>query len=459
MGDTAIIATGYNYPFWDPPMFDAWIDQMIATLKQAGAKFLFWVTLREVKPQYISASAWRQIQPYYWYFPEVNQHLRDATVRHPDLKLIDWAAVADRPGITYDAIHLNAEGAALMASLVKDAVDGIGRLEKGHELAIDVAGRPDVPDDATAAALNLTTTTGHALGFVTVYPCGEAPPDTSNANFVPLATSANLVVSRLGNGKVCITTSQDVHVIADLVGYFPATSGVSAVKPMRLVDTRAGNGDVRLTAGGALTLPVTTAGNGPAGASAAVLNVTAAGADGPGFLTVYPCNAARPDASNVNYLGDDAVPNLTVAALDGQGQTCIATSTATDVVVDLLGWFPDSSVYAAMTPTRLLDTRQTSIFPGGPLAAGTVRTLHVADPSVTRAAVLNVTATSAARRGLRDRLPVWRGNAERVEPQSGASARHGQPGLHRSRRPRRRVLRERSRHRSRRRRAGDVPGG
>jgi hypothetical protein len=395
VGETAIIATGYNYPYWNPPMFDAWVDQMIATLKQAGAKYLFWVTLREVKPQYISASAWRGIQPYYWYFPEVNQHLRDATVRHPDLKLIDWAAVADRPGITYDAIHLNPTGAALMASLVKDAVDGIGRLEKGHELAIDVAGRPDVPDDAKAAVLNVTTTTGHAQGFVTAYPCGEAPPNTSNTNFVPLATAANLVVSRLGNGKVCITASEDVHVVADLVGYFPAASGFAAVKPMRLVDTRTGPPGTRLTAGGVLTLSVTTTGNGPAGARAAVLNVTAAGADGPGYLTVYPCDVARPDASNVNYLGGDAVPNLTVAPLDSQGRACIATSAAADVVVDLLGWFAGPSTYNAVTPTRLLDTRQATTFPGGPLVGGKARTLHVADPAVTRAAVLNVTAANA----------------------------------------------------------------
>ena len=36
VGDVAIIATGYNYPYWSPPTFDAWVDQMIATLKQAG---------------------------------------------------------------------------------------------------------------------------------------------------------------------------------------------------------------------------------------------------------------------------------------------------------------------------------------------------------------------------------------------------------------------------------------
>ena len=83
---------------------------MVRTLLEAGVKHVFWVTLREVKPQYITAGAWRQIQPYYWYFPTVNEHLERALGAHPHLSLIDWAAVADRPGLTYDAIHLNTPG-------------------------------------------------------------------------------------------------------------------------------------------------------------------------------------------------------------------------------------------------------------------------------------------------------------------------------------------------------------
>ena len=94
---------------------------MIATLRAAGAAHILWVTLREVKPQYITASAWRQVQPYYWYFPTVNAHLRAALARHPDLSLADWAAVADRPGLTYDAIHLNTAGAALYAATIAEA--------------------------------------------------------------------------------------------------------------------------------------------------------------------------------------------------------------------------------------------------------------------------------------------------------------------------------------------------
>ena len=86
-GDYAIVAAGYNYPYWDPARFDRSIDAMIATLLEAGVKHVFWVTLREVKPQYISPGAWRQIQPYYWYFPTVNDHLETALARHPDLSL------------------------------------------------------------------------------------------------------------------------------------------------------------------------------------------------------------------------------------------------------------------------------------------------------------------------------------------------------------------------------------
>ena len=111
LGDYGVIAGGYNYPYWDPDRFDRSIDSIIRAFEERGVKHVFWVTLREVKPQYITAGAWNQVQPYYWYFPTVNDHLERAVDRHPNLTLIDWAAVADRSGITYDAIHLNTTGA------------------------------------------------------------------------------------------------------------------------------------------------------------------------------------------------------------------------------------------------------------------------------------------------------------------------------------------------------------
>ncbi|MGI9645945.1 MAG: hypothetical protein ACR2O6_11615, partial [Ilumatobacteraceae bacterium] len=125
IGEHVVMAVGYNFEFWDHDLFDRSVDQIIEYLEGQGAEHIYWVTLREVKPQYISPAAWNQIQPYYWYFPDVNERLRAAVERHPDLTLVDWAANADRTGITYDAIHLNNTGAALYAGLIAEAVDSV----------------------------------------------------------------------------------------------------------------------------------------------------------------------------------------------------------------------------------------------------------------------------------------------------------------------------------------------
>ena len=67
--EVTVVATGYNYPFWDPARFDRSVDAMVDTLVAKGVRQVIWVTLREVKPQYVSAGAWHDVQPYYWYFP------------------------------------------------------------------------------------------------------------------------------------------------------------------------------------------------------------------------------------------------------------------------------------------------------------------------------------------------------------------------------------------------------
>ena len=172
-GDHVVIAAGYNYPYWDPVRFDQAIDATIATLTRAGVKHIYWVTLRDVKPQFVSAAGWRQVQPYYWYFPTVNQHLERALSRHPGLTLIDWAAVADRPGITYDAIHLNRTGAELYSSLISQAVtDAQTRPANESITRIKVADRSAVAaGEVTAVAVNLTSVRGRTQGYLSAFPC------------------------------------------------------------------------------------------------------------------------------------------------------------------------------------------------------------------------------------------------------------------------------------------------
>ena len=221
-----------------------------------------------------------------------------------------------------------------------------------------MAGAVGVPADASAVVVNVTATEPDGPGYLTVYPCGTPPPLASNVNYVAGQNVPNLVIARLGaDGKVCIFSLAPTHVVADVSGWFPAGHAYQSLSPVRLVDTRTGLGapPEKVPAGGTLTVAVTGQGIG-ADAAAVVLNVTATEPEGPGYLTVYPCGAARPVASNVNYDVGQNVPNLVTAAVGADGTVCIFSLTATHVVVDANGWFPDASAYKAVSPVRVLDT-------------------------------------------------------------------------------------------------------
>jgi hypothetical protein len=61
---------------------------------------------------------------------------------------------------------------------------------------------------------------------------------------------------------------------------------------------------------------------------------------GPGFVTVFPCGAARPNAAAVNVTARATVTNLAVAPLSAQGTVCVYSMVRTHLVVDVLGHHP-----------------------------------------------------------------------------------------------------------------------
>jgi len=80
-----------------------------------------------------------------------------------------------------------------------------------------------IPPTATGIIVNVTVAAPEAPGFLTVFPCGTAPPVVSNLNYVAGQTIPNLVAVKLsGDGRVCFSTFQETEVIADVVGYFTA---------------------------------------------------------------------------------------------------------------------------------------------------------------------------------------------------------------------------------------------
>lgn len=196
-------------------------------------------------------------------------------------------------------------------------------------------------------------------------------------------------------------------------GYTPLAS------PVRLLDTRVGpssfdgreqwdgrhgspDAPVRLPVGGRAGVPV--------GASSVILNVTATGTTESGYVTVYPCDATLPTASNLNYAAGDTIANSVVVRVPADGLVCLAADGDTHLIADVAGYFADSSVLVPLgAPSRLLDTRTGASaadgredWDGAHDAASPVRlpvTGRAGVPAGVASVVLNVTATDVEAEG------------------------------------------------------------
>jgi hypothetical protein len=219
-------------------------------------------------------------------------------------------------------------------------------------LRLQVTGAGGIPATATAVTMNVTITGPDAGGYLTVYPCDQPVPDASNLNFVTGQDVPNLVTVKLAaDGSVCLRPSARTHVVADVGMWFGTggTDGFYHVSPERVLDTRdlrpAGprpgrpgpNSSPELKFGSPLT-------DGLTDIHAVVMNTTVTGSAAAGYLTVFPCDRPQPDASNLNFLAGQDVPNLVAVKVSAANSVCIASPVHTNVIVDVAGFFSSMTI-------------------------------------------------------------------------------------------------------------------
>lgn len=247
---------------------------------------------------------------------------------------------------------------------------GIGSIGPGSVLNLTVVGRGGVPSSGVdAVAINVTATGSTSESFLTVFPSGSNRPNASNLNFRAGQTNPNMVIAKVGaGGKISIfNLVGNVDVIVDVLGWFPTGGSFTSLAPARLLESRAGlstvdnqmNGTGKLGAGVGQQLPVLGRGGVPAsGVGAVAVNVTATNATAESYLTVWPSGANRPTASTLNYTAGQTTPNMAIVPVGAGGQISLFNfAGSTDVIVDVLGWFPSGAGFTGLTPARLLDTR------------------------------------------------------------------------------------------------------
>jgi hypothetical protein len=229
----------------------------------------------------------------------------------------------------------------------------VGQLDgSGAPLEVAVRGRNGIPiSGVTAVSMNVTitnTVASDAGGYVSVYPCGTRP-NVSSLNFVTGKTIPNAVVTPLSaTGTVCFYVYGQADIIVDINGNFESGLGYSPISPNRVADTRAGVGGVAVQsvgdiAGNGTPLEVSivgTSGIPSSGVTAVSLNVTAIGISTSsfgGYVTVYPCDS-RPNASNLNFVAGQVVPNAVIAPVSNRGTVCFYVYGIANILVDVNGY-------------------------------------------------------------------------------------------------------------------------
>jgi hypothetical protein len=216
-------------------------------------------------------------------------------------------------------------------------------------LSLQVTGVAGIPAGAAAVVFNLTVAEARAPGYITAYASGPGTaPKASNLNFLKGQIVPNLVTVPVGaDGKVALlnASSGATHLVADVTGYYlpgnPTAPGAfKAVGPVRALDTRDASPAAPVLSDKAVTFRVAGANGVPASVSAVVFNLTVTEPQDFGFVTAYP-GTTRPDASNLNFLKGQTVPNLVVVPVGSDGRVSLfnRSNGSSQLIADIAGYF------------------------------------------------------------------------------------------------------------------------
>jgi hypothetical protein len=304
-------------------------------------------------------------------------------------------------------------------------------LAGGTTREFDLPNTCGIPSTALAYALNTTVVPRGPLGYLTMLPCGQTQPATSNLNSIDGRVKAVAAIVPAGtNGGVCAFASNDTDLVLDINGYFvPATDPTGLafypVTPCRLVDTRLATGTLGgpyLIGSATRTFPILSSScNVPATAQAYSLNYTTVPHGPLGYLTTWPAGQPQPLVSTLNADTGAVTANAAIVTAGSNGDVAVFVTNDTDLIIDVNGYFappgPGALSLFPLTPCRLLDTRNpagstSELNPEGPTAtspfSGTL-TVNVAAsgcgaPASAQAYVLNATVIPPATLGY---ITLW----------------------------------------------------
>jgi hypothetical protein len=239
--------------------------------------------------------------------------------------------------------------------LADTRIGGFGRVPAGFFISVAAGFDADDPH-IKAFAVNITAVSPVGGGYLTAWDGDPFTlPNSSTLNYTANKIVPNFAIVPAipcvdcgpaeGWPSIGVYTSQDTHILVDLVGVYDDATLPDGLRfapnlPTRIADTRSGLGwPSKLGQGTTATIEVPGSLAVP-GTQAVAMNVTAVQPTANTFLTVWPNGIDRPTVSNLNPAAGAIVPNAvqTLINLDNEFNV-FNFAGSVHVLADVVGTF------------------------------------------------------------------------------------------------------------------------
>jgi hypothetical protein len=252
-----------------------------------------------------------------------------------------------------------------------------GKLVAGAPASFQITGRggvSNVPAGATAVTANVTIVKPGARSSVYLGPAQNPHPASATINFnaADITAYGSTIAIDPATGKMSVTymaASGTTDLVLDVTGYFmPNTSGDTyrPMTPVRLLDTRSGNGlkKAKVKANVPVSFKIWGRGGVLSSAKAVTGNLTVVNSTLGGNVYIGPNRLVKSSTSTINFAKGQVRANSLTVSLTTTGTlwaTFMSTNGATiDLVFDVTGFYTaglSGDRYVPITPAPYLDTR------------------------------------------------------------------------------------------------------
>jgi hypothetical protein len=225
----------------------------------------------------------------------------------------------------------------------------VGPMLKAQARSFAVVGQDGIPTGAVAVTGNLTVSAQSGAGYLALTPTPTNAPSTSTLNFPASGARSNGVTAQLapdGSLAVVLSGAASANAAFDVTGYFMPNAGGASytpLAPVRLLDTRSGNGLAgAFTNSTARSVVIAGRGGIPATAVAITANATVTAQTAAGYVAITADPTNTPTTSTVNFpLADNRASGLAVPLSGGSisATFVFGRAASSHLVLDVTGYF------------------------------------------------------------------------------------------------------------------------